>query len=752
MSYDAHAAYVLQPGRDMDLFDVDLIMQDLLDESPDFPPAHGSTTQSFPGSWDVVGNLSSTDWDMEDCTDSGVMIRQHPGQTSKAYLNESNAFLNAQTDDSATFPTRGSEIAGEWIDGANFMVDSNSMAENLPYDPEFLLKSLASPEPRPIHNHYEGYSSGYGDPASPDMQNYVYSVAPAQIPNHGAVRSHSDKPWSHVDPQMSQWTSGYVLNLPSPGPQGEIDSDGSPKSGDSSEIHSPQPQKLRHVKTRRPQGSSGKKLVKEKRKPIELTWEHAAFTKGWLSFVPETGTEEDTHRNGVRNGPLDSEVKEKAKRMRQLKACWKCWIQKVPCTEGKTCERCVKIKQASSCSPNADQFCCRQGFKDYVPVFFPEFLHYHLDKHVIENLVSTHTRGFLDGVITVEVSTGAAFSPMILRANVFQQRTEELLRQARLITGKSNNIDLALVECDSLPIGILGLSQSETKKICSNHIDAMLASPGYAEQVSAGDQTPFVRQLLKVMQKYAKTESIVHDALKLHAIHYFMSHLITFTAASVQTIVQHLKRLKFPSTNLDQFPSSRLLSRQIKQIVHKLHVETTAKVLASVEKSLRKRTQDYWAPTFATILMLCLCMENLETAADTLVVCDKLRGEKAEGFEKTDSAKACKDLEDVPFAQCKNLLHEIYRSTKESTGGTKDAGFNPLRALSNSRNTGLKGEANEMVHEVSNIVCDNWSEVGKLAKRGSLEDSVNDVKPEHIRPFNTGRLASNFLMSFFPDE
>ncbi|CZS89813.1 uncharacterized protein RAG0_01067 [Rhynchosporium agropyri] len=256
------------------------------------------------------------------------------------------------------------------------------------------------------------------------------------------------------------------------------------------------------------------------------------------------------------------------------------------------------MRQTGACGRAGPRKCrarsetsARDGFKDYVSFFFPVFLHCHLNKRVVQDLVSTHTSGFLDGIITVEISTRAAFDLMVLHANVFQRGTRELLRQSRLMAGTESNVNSNLVVLDSLPIGILGLSQSETRKICSDHIDAMITALSYAEHVCAGDHTSLAFQLLKIMQKYAKT-------------------------VSSRTIIHP-----------DHIPSSRLLSRLIKQIVH------------------------------------------------------KLRGDEAECFEERDSVKACRELEDVPFAQCKSLLHKIYPSNKEFAGGTRDAGFNPHKSF-----------------------------------------------------------------------
>lgn len=352
------------------------------------------------------------------------------------------------------------------------------------------------------------------------MQNYAYqSVIQTQpsIVHTRAVKHHSDSPWSPVDPQVTGWSPGFAAFLPSPGPQGENDSQGS-SSRASSEPNSPKLSKSRVEKSRASKKTGGKPTKpKTKTKAKELTWEHAAICKDGLRFVSEN-REDEEKRTGVRSGKLDPDVAEKAKRMRKIKACWKCWIQKVPvsvptngmisaadsyqCSEGATCDRCQKLAQFS---PSADQLCCRTGFVDYAEIFFPAYLHAHLKKSKIEDLISDYTNGFRNNTIDVELSTGAAFNrhPLKLHTNEFRPKTDELLRQSRLTTGIDNQ-NSELVERDSVPIGILGLSEPDMKKLLKRHIEDMIASPQYAGQVSAVNSSPIVFKLLQAMQKYAK--------------------------------------------------------------------------------------------------------------------------------------------------------------------------------------------------------------------------------------------------------
>ena len=173
-------------------------------------------------------------------------------------------------------------------------------------------------------------------------------------------------------------------------------------------------------------------------------------------------------------------------------------------------------------SPIADQLCCRSGFKDYETAFFPgkniiqtvssllimtEFLHAHFKKKQIEDLISEHTSGFNNTVLVVEVSTGELFKPMTLTANIFKPKTRELLRHASLVSQPGQ--DSQLVERYSAPVGILGLSQSEMKKLCTEHINEMIANPGYAAQATAGDDTQLPYEILEIVRKYCAKKDVV---------------------------------------------------------------------------------------------------------------------------------------------------------------------------------------------------------------------------------------------------
>lgn len=183
----------------------------------------------------------------------------------------------------------------------------------------------------------------------------------------------------------------------------------------------------------------------------------------------------------------------------------------------------------------------------------------------------------------------------------------------------------------------------------------------------------------------------------LHAIHYFMGSLVTFTPSSADAVYSLSPHFNIPP---EPYLSSRLLNRQLKFVMHRLHRELTREVLESLEKSMRSRTKDAWGPSFAAILVLSLCIEGLQTAADTFVVCDMLKEGDKSKYRRAQSRKACEEVEDVPYERCTRLFHEIFRSRKEGNGRAKEGAFNPLSEVREGVEKGLDESTERMVRSV----------------------------------------------------
>jgi hypothetical protein len=68
--------------------------------------------------------------------------------------------------------------------------------------------------------------------------------------------------------------------------------------------------------------------TKTKEKADSGGWEHVVVALGGLQRTSKYNEVESGRRSGTRKGWLDSSVKEKARGIRKIKACWSCWIQK----------------------------------------------------------------------------------------------------------------------------------------------------------------------------------------------------------------------------------------------------------------------------------------------------------------------------------------------------------------------------------------------------------------------------------------
>jgi hypothetical protein len=117
-----------------------------------------------------------------------------------------------------------------------------------------------------------------------------------------------------------------------------------------------------------------------------------------------------------------------------------------------------------------------------------------------------------------------------------------------------------------------------------------------------------------------------------------MGSLVTFTSDSATNAYERVPQYGIPP---EPYLSSRLLNRQLKFVMHRLHRDITRELLEGLEKSMRSCTKNAWGPSFCAILVLCLCIEGLQTAADTFVICDKItEGDKSD-YRREQSQAAC---------------------------------------------------------------------------------------------------------------
>lgn len=204
----------------------------------------------------------------------------------------------------------------------------------------------------------------------------------------------------------------------------------------------------------------------------------------------------------------------------------------------------------------------------------------------------------------------------------------------------------------------------------------------------------------------------------LHGIHHFMNSMLTLTEKSESEVYQNVEQIGAPP---GEYLTSRLLNRQIKYVMHILHREMYQNLLEGLEKSLKSSSRkDSWGTSFCTLLLLCLCIEELQTAADMFVMGDMRRDGAFAAHTRRESSDACTALEEYPFQQCTRLFHDVYRSRREvKVGGGSRDGLNPFRDLANRRNKRivLEESTDKMVKEVYDLICNSRKQFqGQMSK------------------------------------
>lgn len=182
-------------------------------------------------------------------------------------------------------------------------------------------------------------------------------------------------------------------------------------------------------------------------------------------------------------------------------------------------------------------------------------------------------------------------------------------------------------------------------------------------------------------------------------MHYCMTKLVTFTSDSAAFLLQKQWYLSNTTYDVSSYLSSRLLNRQIKLAIHQLLKETQANTLKCLEKELRKRSRSAWPRAFCVLLILCLCTEDIQIAADTFIT----HPEDGDEFKREESHKMCRGLE-IFHEECAKLFHDVFATTKRLNGHGGDGPFNPLK-LGHSPVVELSPPAQGLVSEIRNIVA-----------------------------------------------
>jgi hypothetical protein len=340
-----------------------------------------------------------------------------------------------------------------------------------------------------------------------------------------------------------------------------------------------------------------------------------------------------------------------------------------------------------------------------------DFLTSHLEKTEVENLITSHSNGFRNERYKVHVTTGNVFTPMQLIVHLFNPKGFYFCEQQHLPTGETS-YPLELVCRYSAPVGLMGIDSGQLENRCMKYIESMVNSPIYVDHVTQGDKSQLRQDILRAIFKYIHNQEeevgkinktfgsclhtqtyLLKGALKLHAMHYSMTKLVTFVPESTAILSPVVP--EGWGSQKKQFISSKLLNRQVKVAIHRQLKKAQVAILEGYEKELRKRTKAAWPIAFSVVLILCLCAEDIQIAAENFAS----YAEDGCPTDRTKSRDACVQLETLSYEQCGRLFHEVFATLKKPTGHGGKGSFNPLVQEPVSA-TGLSLGAQQLVCDI----------------------------------------------------
>jgi hypothetical protein len=189
----------------------------------------------------------------------------------------------------------------------------------------------------------------------------------------------------------------------------------------------------------------------------------------------------------------------------------------------------------------------------------------------------------------------------------------------------------------------------------------------------------------------------------LYAMHYFMGRVLVVAESSGSEARYNL--LFSPDVAYDVRVPSRVLNRQLKHVMHLLLQDITQDVLRDLEKDLRTRSKASWASCLCTILLLCICAEEVQASIDGFAVRSSKRRANEHAISREDGIGIARKLDDLLFADCKLLFHSIYRSGKGKFSQKSERGFNPIRdEFQIDVSKGLTQEMCNLVEDIQEIL------------------------------------------------
>jgi hypothetical protein len=189
-------------------------------------------------------------------------------------------------------------------------------------------------------------------------------------------------------------------------------------------------------------------------------------------------------------------------------------------------------------------------------------------------------------------------------------------------------------------------------------------------------------------------------------MHQFMGANVQFSNASADIIMQQLQKPTLRAYNSKVL--SRLLNRQVKAEIHAILREETLGVLEQIENELNKRSKSAWAPCFCVTVILCICMEEVQTAVNGFAMYGRNQQDDEISLSSDDILRVCRKLDDWPYNHLAVLFHGVYKSKKLPSSRQHDRVYNPVRdGPEIDLADGLDQRSADLANDVRQLIIDH---------------------------------------------
>ncbi|KAL8992302.1 MAG: hypothetical protein Q9169_007207 [Polycauliona sp. 2 TL-2023] len=366
--------------------------------------------------------------------------------------------------------------------------------------------------------------------------------------------------------------------------------------------------------------------------------------------------------------------------------------------------------------------------------FIPPSLAEMHDTHKLRAFAVTHVRCWLQNRFDIYVTWGHDFRPIKVAVTEIEPVGTRLLIQNQYRLNLSTN-QYDFVQVPSPPLGIQLMCVDEWRARLDGYLEGILRDS--FRRIPAvcfrGDDCCVGRDFLIPIFDYHEVASgrkkeLVHRALKLVLLTFIMSHSLTIVEDTRDSVYRQLKNR--PENPFGYHTSARWLNKQIKFLLSTLHQKVFEEMLSGLQDTLRHSKRiDFWAPLFASMVVLAITTELLEVT----VRC-KEQTDKQEDIIKPDDKTADRDITqmDERFDLLIRLFHQGYRTLLPK-------GFNPLQNPTGRNDLdhagiSLASKGREIVEQYHPF----------LIARQVLGPPITTSDPQ------TGRLLAQFLLCFLP--